>query len=214
MEAIVNEYGVLWRRFPKLTDLFPVFCRSNLERQLAEAKTWIGWQKKRAERIQQRYDALDRQCVALRNEVDGLRSRLYAAERQAEILKQVACVAVGAAEDLKRLYQAVAPRLDNGGFNLFYAAQDITGFCLYKEFPYEDACGCFEFLDGFELLRYLKAFEFGAIDWEITPGTGCRKAILREVDESTQAYREFERQLYVRALDRLGLRSASPSAQT
>ena len=214
MEAGVNEYGVLWRRFPKLTDLFPVFRRSDLERELTEAKTRIGWQKKRVERIQHRYDALDRQCVALRNEVDGLRSRLYAAEHQAKVFKQVACAAVGAAEELKLLYNAAAPCLDNGGFNLFYAAQDITGFCLYREFPYEDACGCFEFLDGFELLRYLKAFEFGAIDWEIVPGTGCRKAILREVDESTQAYREFERQLYMRALDRLGLRSAAPSGQT
>ena len=52
MEAVVNEYGVLWRRFPKLTDLFPVFRRSDLERELTEAKTRIGWQKKRVERIQ------------------------------------------------------------------------------------------------------------------------------------------------------------------
>ena len=65
----------------------------------------------------------------------------------------------------------------------------------------EDACGCFEFLDGFELLRYLKASEFNAVTWEVVPGTECKKAVIREVDESTLAYREFERQLYMRALD-------------
>lgn len=77
---------------------------------------------------------------------------------------------------------------------------------------YEDACGYFEFLGGFELLRYLKASEFDAVSWEIVPGTDCKKAILKEVDESTPAHREFERQLYKRALECLGLRVAVPSA--
>ena len=208
MEAIVNESGVLRPWFLKLAELFPISRRSNLERELAEAETKIGWQKKRTERIRQRYDALDRQCAAMSNEVDGLRSRLYVAEQQAETFKavvKVLCTAVGTAEVLKRIYQAAASNLDNGGFNLFDAAREITGFCLPREFPYEDACGCFEFMDGFELLRYLKASEFGAVIWEPVPETDCRKAVLGEVDESTPAYREFERQLYRRALERLGL---------
>ena len=74
------------------------------------------------------------------------------------------------------------------------------------EFPYEDACGCFEFLDGFELLRYLKASEFGAVGWGSAPGADSKKVILREVDESIPTYREFERQMHIRALERLGLR--------
>ena len=85
---------------------------------------------------------------------------------------------------------------------------------MVREFPYEDACGCFEFLDGLELLRYLKASEFGAVTWELVSGTECKKAILGEVDESTPVYREFERQLYKRALERLGLRAVDLSAQT
>ena len=210
MEAVINEAVVLGQRCLKLADLISMFRRSSLDRELAKAR--IDWQKKHTERTQQRYDTLDRRYATLSSEVDSLRSRLYAAERQTEAFKEVAKAAVGTAEDRKRLYQAAASYLDNGGFNLFAAAQEITGFCLGREFPYEDACGCFEFLDGFELLRYLKAFEFGSVSWEVVPGTDCKKAILGEVDESTPAYREFEQRLYKRALDRLGLwATASPA---
>lgn len=208
MEAAMSKSRPL-RKWPlKLAELFPMFRRPDLEQELTEARTRIGWQKKRTERLQQRYDATDRRCVALTNEIDGLRSRLYAAQQQAEAFKGMVktfCASIETVEELKRLYEAVAPTLDNGGFNLFYAAQEITGFCLHREFPHEDACGCFEFLDGFELLRYLKASEFNAVDWEPVPGTDCKKANLREVDESTPAYQEFERQLYMRTLERLGL---------
>ena len=213
MEAVVNESGVLRQWRMKLADLFPMFRRFGLERELAEAEVQIGWQKKRTEQIQQRYDLLERKCVALSNEVDSLHSRLHVAEQQAEAFKEVAkalCASVETAEDLKRFYQAVAPCLDYGGFHLFNAAQEITGFSLPREFPYEDACGCFEFLDGFELLRYLKASEFGAVSRQIVPGTDCKKAVLGVVDESTPAHREFERQLYKRALERLGIRTVPP----
>lgn len=213
MEAVVNEFRP-W--FLKLADIFSLPRCSELEQELAEAEARIGWQKKHTERTQRRYDVLGRRYAALSNEVDGLRSRLYAAEQQAEAFKAVAktlCAAVGTAEELKRLYEAASPYLDTGGFNLFDAAREITGFSQSREFPYEDACGSFEFLDGSELLRYLIASEFDAVTWELVPGTGCKKAILRGVDESTPAYREFERQLYKRALERLGLRAAATPTQ-
>ena len=208
MEATANGHGVFGKWLLKLTDIFPTLRRSGLEEELAEAKNRLDWQKKRTERIRHRYDALDRQCAALINEADGLRSRLYAAEQQAGACKgalQALCGASQTAEELKRIYGTISPFLDDSVINLFHAAQDITGFQLYEAFPYEDACGCFEFLDGFELLRYLKASEFGAVEWKPDPGTDCREAVLKEVDESSPACREFERQLYIRALERLGL---------
>lgn len=211
MEATVNESSVLWQRLLRLADACMRFRRPSLDRVPAEADNQAGWQKKCAERKQHRYDAQDKQCIALSKEVESLCLRLYTAERQAEAFKQLACAAVRSSEDLKRLYIAASPCLDSCGFILFSAAQEITGFCLSREFPYEDACGCFEFLDGFELLRYLKASEFGAVSWELVPGTGCKKAVLRDVDELTPAYREFERQLYKRALEHLGLRTDTPS---
>ena len=214
MEATINESGMLRQWCLKLANIFPMFRRSSLGKELAKAEAQISWQRKRTERIQQRYDVLERKCVALSNEVESLYSRFYVAEQQAEAFKEVAkaiCASVETSEDLKRLYQAVIPCLDCDGFHLFNAAQEITGFSLSREFPYEDACGCFEFLDGFELLRYLEASEFNAVSWELVSDTGCKKAILREVDESTPAHREFERQLYKRALEHLGLRATAPA---
>ena len=58
----------------------------------------------------------------------------------------------------------------------------------------------------------MKASEFDAVSWEIVPGTDCKKAVLGVVDESTPAHQEFERQLYKRALERLGLRVATSLA--
>ena len=214
MEIKENESGFFKKLCLRLSELFPVFCRSDLKQELAKAEAHVGWERKRTERILRRYDVLERKCVALSTEADGLRSRLYVAEQQAEAFKGAAkalCASVEAAEDLKRFYRAIAPCLDYGGFLLFNAAQEITGFSLSEEYPHEDACGCFEFLDGFELLRYLIASEFGAVTWEPVPDTGCKKAVLEEVDKSTPAYREFERQLYKRALERLGLRTATPA---
>ena len=216
MEATTTEFSVFGKWFLKLADMVPMLRRPDLEQELAETKTRLDWQKKRTERFRDRYDALEQRCAAVSDEASDLRSRLYAAEQQAGACKgalQAFCGLAQTAEELKRIYGTVSPFLDDGGINLFHAAQEITGFQPYEAFPYEDACGCFEFLDGFELLRYLKASEFGAVAWKPVPGTDCKEAVLREVDESTPAYREFERQLYIRALERLDLQAAPPIRQ-
>ena len=64
------------------------------------------------------------------------------------------------------------------------------------------------------IAKLIKASEFGAVDWEPVPGADSKKAILREVDESTPAYQEFERQMYIRALERLGLRMLVQQGQS
>ena len=135
METTTNESGFFKQWCLKLSDLFPIFHRSDLKRELAEAEARIGWQRKRMERVLRRYDVLERKCVALNNEADGLHSRLYVAEQQAEAFKEAAkalCASVEAAEALKRFYQAIAPCLDYGGYQLFSAAQEITGFSLSR----------------------------------------------------------------------------------
>lgn len=73
--------------------------------------------------------------------------------------------------------------------------RELAGFHLYEKFPYEDNCGCFEFVDGFTQMRCLEAYQLGAVEWETVPGTTCEKANLQDVDKSTPAYQEFERQL-------------------
>ena len=112
------------------------------------------------------------------------------------------------AENFRQVYERAALRHDPEGFQLFFAAQEVTGIRrLWEEFPYEDACGCFEFADGRQLLRYLTAAHFGAVSWEIVPGTTYERAVLREVDTSTPEYRAFEKQIYETALRRMGLQN-------
>ena len=41
--------------------------------------------------------------------------------------------------DAKTFYEQLAPELDPGGFKLYFTAQRMTGFDLYKQFPYEDS---------------------------------------------------------------------------
>ena len=109
-------------------------------------------------------------------------------------------------ESVRQVYERAAPQHDPEGFQLFFAAQEVTGIRrLWEEFPYEDACGCFEFADGRQLLRYLTAAYFNAVSWEVVPGTTYERAVLREVDTSTPEYRAFEKQTYETALRRMGL---------
>ena len=118
------------------------------------------------------------------------------------------------AENFRQVYERAALRHDPEGFQLFFAAQEVTGIRrLWEEFPYEDACGCFEFADGRQLLRYLTAARFGAVSWEIVPGTTYERAVLREVDTSTPEYQAFARQLYAKALERMGLGKPAPQPE-
>lgn len=52
------------------------------------------------------------------------------------------------------IYCKFAAQLDEDGFRLYHAAQQITGFQPYNAFPYEDNRGAFEAADGHTLLRY------------------------------------------------------------
>ena len=93
--------------------------------------------------------------------------------------------------DAKTFYEQIAPELDPGGFKLYFTAQRLTGFELYKQFPYEDSRGMFEMMNGHQLMRYLLADQFHAIRWEIVPGTGYEHAILQPIDTTTPAYQQF-----------------------
>ena len=114
-------------------------------------------------------------------------------------------------EKLKQFYQHISRQYDPHGFQLYFAAQKVTGIKhLWEVFPYEDACGCFEFADGRQLLQYLTAAYFQAVSWEIVPGTTYERAILREVDTGTPEYRAFEEQVYEAALRRMGFAALLP----
>ena len=115
------------------------------------------------------------------------------------------CPELNTTERLRQFYNCVAPEFDPDGFHLYFAAEELSGIRnLYGCFPYEDACGCFEEADGHALLRYLTAAHFGAVSWEVVPGTTYERAILQEMDTSTAEYQAFGRQFYAKALERMG----------
>ena len=117
-------------------------------------------------------------------------------------------------EKLRQMYDRVAPQLDPNGFHLYFSAQKVTGIRpLWEVFPYEDARGCFEEADGHQLLRYLTAAHFGAVSWEVVPGTTYEKAVLGEIDTGTPQYRAFESQVYMEALRDIGVQALLPHEQ-
>ncbi len=108
-------------------------------------------------------------------------------------------------KELKQLYQKNAPQFDPNGFKLYHTAVEMTGFDLHSFFPYEDNRGMFEEMDGHQLLHYLIAAQFHAVDWTIVPGTCYEAATLRKVDVTSPQYHDFEQKLYGKVLERLGL---------
>ena len=102
--------------------------------------------------------------------------------------------------DAKTFYEQIAPVLDPEGFKLYFTAKRMTGFGLYGQFPYEDARGMFEMMDGHQLMRYLLADQFHAIRWEIVPGTCYERAVLLPIERTTPSYQAFEQKLYTAVL--------------
>lgn len=104
-------------------------------------------------------------------------------------------------EELKHIYNAIAPVHDPHGFSLYFSAKTLTGIDISNYFPYEENRRLFEDAKGPLLLQYLTAARFNAVTWEPVPGTTYEKAILGTVDTSTPEYHEFERAVYSRTLE-------------
>ena len=116
-------------------------------------------------------------------------------------------------EELKRFYDTISPSMDASGFTLYRTAQKMTGIHVPSCFPYEDNRGLFEVMDGHQLMVWLTAVHFQAVDWEIIPGTCYEAAALREVDTSTPEYQAFEKQLYEKVLERMGFQDILSSSR-
>ena len=126
---------------------------------------------------------------------------------KAEALKAVLvefCPRLSTPEELKRFYDTISPDMDERGFTLYHMAKELTGIDVPSCFPYEDNRGLFEEMEGHQLLDWLTAVRFQAVDWDIIPGNTYECATLREVDTSVPEYQAFEQQLYAKALSRMG----------
>lgn len=155
-------------------------------------------------------------CAALRDEIGNQSNHERFLTRQLAAVQTALkefCPRLGSTEDMKRLYDAIAPKVDPENFTLYRIAEKMTGIEVYSFFPYEDNRGLFTQADGRQLLRWLAAAHFHAVDWAIVPGTPYERATLREVDTTTPEYHAFEGQLYAKALEQFGFQDVLAPGQ-
>ena len=169
------------------------------------------------DRAQKALEKSELECQRLSGDYSEARRRANFSEKKSAAL-QAALDAyspkLSSLTEMIRFYETVSPSLDPQGFTLFRAAKKMTGIDLYSYFAYEDSRGLFEQMDGRQLLRWLTAARFGAVDWEIVTGTCYEEAILREVDTSAPEYLAFERKLYRKVLERMGFGDLLASEET
>lgn len=123
------------------------------------------------------------------------------------------CPRLSTPEEMKRFYDTISPDMDERGFTLYRIAKELTGIDVPSCFPYEDNRGMFEEMEGHQLLGWLTAAHFQAVDWDIIPGSTYEYATLREVDTATPEYQAFEKQLYAKVLARMGFENMLASHQ-
>ena len=158
-------------------------------------------------RTQQALERSEQTCVALRDEAGERADHERFLTRQLAVVQTALvgfCPRLSSPEDMKQFYNTISPSVDPQGFTLYHMAEKLTGIDVSSFFPYEDNRGLFVEADGRQLLRWLTAAHFHAVDWSIVPGTTYERAALREVDTAAPEYREFERQLYEKTLERMG----------
>ena len=160
--------------------------------------------------LRQTRQALERSeqtCAALRDEAGERADHERFLTRQLEAVQTALvefCPRLASTEEMKRFYDTISPSVDPQGFTLYHMAEKLTGIDVSSFFPYEDNRGLFTEADGRQLLRWLTAAHFHAVDWSIVPGTTYERAALREVDTAAPGYQAFERQLYEKVLERMG----------
>ena len=195
-----------------LTERFGALCGSvngykALKDELEETRGDLKLSQLKVEELQADLDQRLKENENMYAECDKLSMQMHEAQRKMEAYRSALfsfCPKLETTEEMKRLYECVAPQMDAEGYRLYFAAKKLTGVECYRVFPYEDARGTFEQADGHQLMKYLTAYRFGAVEWSIVPGTCYESASLLPVDTSTPEYQAFERQIYQEVLRFMG----------
>lgn len=144
--------------------------------------------------------------ITLREQTDYADFLSHKAEALQDALVEF-CPQLSTPEEMKRFYDTISPSMDAQGFTLYHMAKELTGIDVPACFPYEDNRGMFELMEGHQLLDWLTAVHFQAVEWEIIPNSTYESATLLEVDTSTPEYQAFEKQLYEKVLERMGFQN-------
>lgn len=181
-----------------------------LQNELEEAKGGLLDAQREYGLLRSKYSALEQECGGLRQAMAWKDYRIKELESKNGVFEAAwkeLCPPLRTLDQLRCFYDCMAPYLDPDGFQIYFIAQSLTDFDLSGTFPYEDASGLFENADGHMLMKYLEADQFGAIDWEIVPGTTYERAVLREADRSSPEYLAFQEQMYAETIRHLGFQS-------
>ena len=157
--------------------------------------------------VQQTLEKSQEDCVSLQLTLDEQKDYTDFLSHKAEALQDALnefCPRLSTLEEMKRFYDTISPSMDAQGFTLYHMAKELTGIDVPSCFPYEDNRGMFEVMEGHQLLDWLTAVHFQAVEWEIIPNSTYESATLLPVDTSTPEYQAFEKQLYEKVLDRMG----------
>ena len=168
--------------------------------ELETAQTELRQTKQALEQSEQDCESLSLELLEEKDHTDFF---AHKAEALQDALEEF-CPRLPTPEEMKRFYDTISPSMDAHGLTLYHTAKELTGIDVPTCFPYEDNRGLFEAMEGYQLLNWLTAVHFQAVDWEIIPGTPYERADLREVDTTTPEYQEFEKQLYKKVLERMG----------
>lgn len=159
------------------------------------------------QQVQQTLEKRQEDCVSLQLTLDEQKDYIDFLSHKAEALQNALnefCPRLSTPEEMKRFYDTISPNMDAQGFTLYHMAKELTGIDVPACFPYEDNRGMFEVMEGHQLLDWLIAVHFQAVEWEIIPNSTYESATLLEVDTSTPEYQAFEKQLYEKVLERMG----------
>lgn len=175
----------------KLTDIFLFLKRfKSGAAENTEAEAW-------AAQLQQRCDELTLRCKALDSEVVTLKRRLNIVRNRASAFQAAGLLLsppVETTEDLKRLYETVAPWLDQGSRKLYQAADELSGFCRD---------GGSLYLDDDEISGHFNAYP-GATEKEHGPRKVHGQTRSRPQNTDSPEYQAYERSLYRMVLQELG----------
>ena len=185
-----------------------------LRQALEESNTELDLSRMECSQLQSKINELEPLIDEYYQESCGKEYTANQERQKVETLKKAFvsfCPPLDNTEKIRQFYNTIAPDFDADGFQLYDAALAISGYPnIPGEFPYEDNRGVFDEADGHQLLKYLTALRFRAIQWEIVPGTPYEKATLLEVDTTTPEYGAFEKQIYTQALCSLGFQGLLP----
>lgn len=199
----------------KLRDYF--ISRKKLQEQLYEAQRDAEVNALCLKSEQAKNEQLFEELMAAQHILEEGNREMAALEHKNRVLRSVIYTiypTLETLEGMKQFYEKVAPALDPDGFQLHREAKEITGVDVCSFYPYEDNMGAFEMMKGPQLMRYLEAAYFGAVQWEIV-GHTYEKATLLPVDTTTAQYKAYEKQLYAKTLEKLGfaVTAAEPSLE-